>query len=93
MKKYIKPSHIYLDPKESKMIEEGFEETMEERIEPAEMLKNLRLQKGWKPKELGEKIGVNGSEITKMENGEIPISEEHAKKLGKIFQVSYQAFL
>lgn len=81
--------HVPLDPSESKEVKEDIQAILDEALEPAEKLKKLRAHKGWSPKELGDKIGVDSHEIVKMEEGELPISKKTAKKLSEVFQIDF----
>jgi len=51
-------------------------------------LKELREAKGMMQREIGAIIEVDGALISKVENGEKPISRDHLKKLSQFFKVS-----
>lgn len=88
--KFLKnQTHVPLDATESKEVKEEFGDVLEEILAPAEHLKYLRTQKGWSPKELADKLGVDSHELARMEDGEHPISKKMAKKLSEIFQTSF----
>ena len=61
--------------------------------EPSVYLSGLRYREDLTQKELGEIIGVDQSNISKMENGERPIGKKIAKKLSDTFNVDYRLFL
>ncbi|MEM7175776.1 MAG: helix-turn-helix transcriptional regulator [Chlamydiota bacterium] len=61
--------------------------------EPSVYLAGLRYRENMTQKELGEIIGIDQSNISKMENGERPIGKKIAKKLASIFKVDYRLFL
>ncbi|MGK5593880.1 MAG: helix-turn-helix domain-containing protein [Parachlamydiaceae bacterium] len=56
-------------------------------------LRGLRNREGLSQKKLGEAIGVEQSNISKMERGERQISPRIAKRLEKIFDIDYRLFL
>ena len=60
---------------------------------PSIYLAGLRYRENLTQKELGEMIGVDQSNISKMENGERPIGKRLAKKLAEVFEVDYRLFL
>lgn len=55
-------------------------------------LKELRLKKGLTQKELAERIGMERSIITKIENGKTKPSVNTAKALGKVLKVKWVHF-
>lgn len=52
-------------------------------------IRTLRESKGWTQKDLGVKIGVDQSNITKMEKGKKFISMDTAYKIIEIFNISF----
>jgi DNA-binding XRE family transcriptional regulator len=60
---------------------------------PGVVLRGLRYRDGLKQSELAEKIGINQSHISEMENGKRPIGKTTARKLAKVFKTSYKLFL
>lgn len=53
-----------------------------------ERIKKLRKEQGWSQDELGEKLGGDGRQISRYENGHITPSVEAIIKLAQIFDVS-----
>ncbi|MEG0900365.1 MAG: XRE family transcriptional regulator [Oscillospiraceae bacterium] len=51
-------------------------------------IKELRQTKGWNQSDLGEKLQVQKSAVSKYETGKIPLTDETITKLSKIFEVS-----
>lgn len=51
-------------------------------------IKELRLSKGWTQDELGEKLCVKRSTISKYETNRIPLTDDIIKKLSEIFDKS-----
>jgi len=66
---------------------------MEREITPAKALRNLRESNGWTQDTLGQKIGTNAQEISKLETGMRPISRKRAKKFSRLFGVSVERFI
>ena len=60
---------------------------------PGVALRGLRAREGLTQKALAEKIGIEQSHVSNMEKGNRPISKAMAKKLGKIFDLTYKVFL
>ncbi|MFI5344162.1 MAG: helix-turn-helix transcriptional regulator [Chlamydiales bacterium] len=56
-------------------------------------LRGLRNREGLTQAQLGEAIGVEQSNISKMERGERQIGAKIAKKLEKLFDIDYRLFL
>lgn len=93
MAKFLRKSpHVPSNPDKSKEVKDDVEAIFEQNLEPAEALRKLRVQKGWTCEELGQKLGLHGVEIEKMEEGEHPIDENTASKLAEIFQIDQNAF-
>ena len=60
---------------------------------PAMALRGFRGKMEWTQQELAEKLGTTQNCISDMESGKRPISKSMATRLGKIFDISYKAFL
>lgn len=60
---------------------------------PAMALRGFRGKMEWTQQELAEKLGTTQNRISDMESGKRPISRAMAVRLGKIFDISYKAFL
>jgi DNA-binding XRE family transcriptional regulator len=60
---------------------------------PGVVLRGLRYRDGLNQGELAEKIGINQSHISEMENGKRPIGKTIARKFAKVFKTSYKLFL
>jgi len=56
-------------------------------------LRGLRNREGLTQAELGKAIGVEQSNVSKMERGKRQIGVKIAKKLEKIFDIDYRLFL
>jgi DNA-binding XRE family transcriptional regulator len=56
-------------------------------------LRGLRNREGLTQAQLGEAIGVEQSNISKMENGKRQIGAKIAKRIEKIFDIDYRLFL
>lgn len=63
------------------------------RPEWAVMLRGLRVREGLTQTSLGQMIGVEQTNISKMELGKRPIGKNIAKKLSKLFKIDYRLFL
>lgn len=60
---------------------------------PAVNLRGLRNREGLSQKKFGEAIGIEQSNISKMERGERQISPKIAKRLNDVFGIDYRLFL
>ena len=60
---------------------------------PALNLRGLRNREGLSQTELGRAIGVEQSNLSKMERGERQIGVKVAKRLEKLFDIDYRLFL
>ena len=60
---------------------------------PAMALRGFRGKMEWTQQELAEKLGATQNCISDMESEKRPISKSMATRLGKIFNISYKAFL
>jgi Plasmid maintenance system antidote protein len=60
---------------------------------PAMALRGFRGKMEWTQQELAEKLGTTQNCISDMESEKRPISKSMATRLGKIFNISYKAFL
>ncbi|MDO4840434.1 MAG: helix-turn-helix transcriptional regulator [Desulfovibrionaceae bacterium] len=60
---------------------------------PAMALRGFRGKMEWSQQELAEKLGTTQNCISAMESGKRHISVNMAKRLGKVFNISYKAFL
>lgn len=58
-----------------------------------ERIKSLRKEKGWSQGELAEKVGADGRQISRYENGHITPSAEVLVKLAQVFEVSVDYLL
>jgi plasmid maintenance system antidote protein VapI len=74
-------------------VEDHFKKVYGNTPEGAVYLAGLRYREDLTQKELGELIGVDQSNISKMENGERPIGKNIAKRLVEVFKVDYRLFL
>lgn len=92
MTKFLRTRHVSLDPSRAKEIQTELQDVIEERLEPGEMLKKLRVQKGLSPQDLGEQMGLTGVDIIKMEEGEVQMTQDIGRKLGTIFHIDFEAF-
>lgn len=60
---------------------------------PAMALRGFRGKMEWTQQELAKKLGTTQNCVSDMESGKRPISKAMAIRLGKIFDISYKAFL
>ena len=60
---------------------------------PAMALRGFRGKMEWTQQELAEKLGTTQNCISAMESGKRLISMNMAKRLGKVFNISYKVFL
>lgn len=58
-----------------------------------ERIKALRKEKGWSQGELAEKVGTDGRQISRYENGHITPSADVLVKLAEVFDVSIDSLL
>jgi ribosome-binding protein aMBF1 (putative translation factor) len=93
MSKYLRLRNVSRDLDEPKEIKEEFDEFLTEVTEAGQLLRELREKRGLSEKELGQKIGIEGDEIRRMEQGEQPIPLNAAKNFGKLFNVDHHLFL
>lgn len=63
------------------------------RPEWAVALRGLRFREGLTQKLLGEMLGIEQTNISKMEQGKRPIGKRIAKKLADLFHTDYRLFL
>lgn len=63
------------------------------RPEWAVALRGLRYREGLTQKMLGEMLGIEQTNISKMERGIRPIGKTIAKRIAKIFKSDYRIFL
>lgn len=59
----------------------------------AVMLKGYRIREGLTQATVGEILGIEQTNISKMELGKRPIGKNLAKKLAKLFKTDYHNFL
>ena len=57
------------------------------------MLRGLRMREGLSQVALGELLGIEQTNISKMELGKRPIGKNIAKKLAELFKTDYHIFL
>jgi DNA-binding XRE family transcriptional regulator len=60
---------------------------------PAKVLRGLRGKEELTQAEFAERIGISQHHISEMETGKRSITADMAKRIGKIFDVSYKVFL
>lgn len=73
--------------------EEAFAE-IEKKYTPAgASLKGLRYREGMNQFQFAESIGVKQGDLSKMENGKLPIDKLIAQRIAKKFKISYKFFL
>ena len=56
-------------------------------------LKGARAREDVTQKQLADKLNIDQAIISKIENGQLRIDNDLAKKIGKIFNVNYKVFL
>jgi len=72
---------------------EAFKDTIAQGGEAAAVLRGARTTAGLSQIELAAKIGIDQTNLSKMENGKRPIGKELAKRLGEVLNVDYRVFL
>lgn len=55
-------------------------------------LKKLRIENDMSQKEIGSKVGVTAATICRYESGARKLPPDIAKRLAKVFQISWQQF-
>ncbi len=60
---------------------------------PGTMLRGLRTRENLNQREFGARLGLKQHHISEMENNKRPISLEMAKRIGKVYGVSYKVFV
>ncbi|MGE3954283.1 MAG: helix-turn-helix domain-containing protein [Parachlamydiales bacterium] len=71
----------------------SFRDLLQETTEAGATLKGLRTREGWTQADLASRLGVNQSNVSKMERGVRPIGKEMAKRLATLFKTDYRLFL
>lgn len=71
---------------------EVFKEDLEKYGEVGVALKGARAKEEFTQKELADELGIKQHHISEMENGKRAIGKEMAKRLSKVFHVSYKIF-
>lgn len=75
----------------------GYDEAMDillaGRPQGAVMLRGLRNREGITQAELGKLLGIEQTNISKMERGKRPIGKTIALRLAKLFETDYRLFL
>lgn len=56
-------------------------------------LRGLRYREGLTQKAFGKKLGIEQTNISKMEQGKRPIGKTLAKRIAKVFKSDYRIFL
>ncbi len=64
---------------------------MTSNAKPGAMLKNLRLERGWKLAELAARTGFPISTLSKMENGKIALTYDKLARVSKVLKVDISA--
>ena len=59
----------------------------------ATVFQGIRLRHGLTQKEMGDKIGLNQTDVSKIEKGERPIGKKLAMRIGKALGIDYKRFL
>lgn len=79
--------------KDNVKAEDHFKKVYGDMPESAVYLAGLRYRENLTQTELGELIGVDQPNISKMEKGERSIGKTIAKRLAEVFKVDYRLFL
>lgn len=59
----------------------------------ATVFQGIRLRHGLTQKEMGKKIGLHQTDVSKIEKGERPIGKRLAMRIGKALRIDYKRFL
>ena len=59
----------------------------------ATVFQGIRLRHGFTQAEMGEKIGLHQTDVSKIEKGERPIGKKLAMRIGKALGIDYKRFL
>jgi len=59
---------------------------------PSARLRDLRARENITQKQMAEKLGIRQPQISAMEKGILPISLEMARRISKVFNISYKVF-
>jgi|SRR3989338_594706 len=70
-----------------------FKELDERYSRPGSALQGARLRAEMSQVELSEKLGIDQSDLSKMEHGKRPIGKKMAKRLATILDIDYRIFL
>jgi len=62
-------------------------------MSPAKVLRGLRGKEELTQAEFAERIGISQHHVSEMETGRRSITMDMAKRIGKVFNVSYKVFL
>jgi len=62
-------------------------------MSPAKVLRGLRGKEELTQAEFAERIGISQHHVSEMETGKRSITLDMAKRIGKVFSVSYKVFL
>lgn len=73
--------------------DEAIKKICGDRPEWAVALRGLRFREGLTQKEFGETLGIEQTNISKMEQGKRSIGKVIAKRIAKIFHTDYRIFL
>ncbi|MDR1045445.1 MAG: helix-turn-helix transcriptional regulator, partial [Candidatus Adiutrix sp.] len=60
---------------------------------PGLVMRGFRLKEEWSQEELAERLAITQTRVSELENGKRHISVAMAKRLSKIFDITYRAFL
>lgn len=61
-------------------------------MDPANLLKKLRKDRGWSLRELEKRTGIANSNLSRMEHGKVAIGGTSAMRLGRAFDVPPEHF-
>ena len=82
-----------LPEKKNYSINDVFAELETESSRAGVLLKGLRLREGLTQKRMAEKLGIEQSNLSKMENGKREIGKTLAKRIANAFNVNFHYFL
>jgi DNA-binding XRE family transcriptional regulator len=77
----------------SMSVDEAIKKICGDRPEWAVALRGLRYREGLTQKALGEMLGIEQTNISKMEQGKRPIGKAIAKRIAELFKSDYRIFL
>jgi len=92
-KNYLKHSSKYVEEEQALSADDIIKKICGKRPEWAVALRGYRYRENLTQADLGNLLGIDQSNISKMERGTRAIGKAIAKKLAKLFKIDYHVFL